>query len=141
MCIELSKMIKSSKFNPDAIVGISRGGLIPARILSDLLGVYRMYTISLRSYSGNKKLPKPTLDIYCNYPFVGKSLLVVDDVADTGESLTVVKEYLLNNRAKEIRFATLHYKPNSSFMPEYFVGITSDWVVYPWEREEAKGYE
>jgi hypothetical protein len=68
----------------------------------------------------------------------GKRILLVDDVADSGASLTVAKKYLRKLGASEIRIATLHYKPASAIKPGYFAETTEAWVNYPWEREETK---
>ena len=65
-------------------------------------------------------------------------MLIVDDVSDTGRSLAVAKDHVQKAGAEEIKVATLHYKPHSSFKPDYFVDETSAWVVYPWEVEETK---
>ena len=133
---------QDSKFKPDILIGLSRGGLVPVRIFSDLLGVHDIYVLRVKSYNNTKKIQKPIIEGYnCNLSkyINGKNILVVDDVADSGESLEVVKEYLTKKyKPKQIKFATLHYKPRSIFKPDYFGDITDKWIVYPWEKEEAK---
>jgi hypothetical protein len=68
----------------------------------------------------------------------GKKVLLVDDIADSGRSLAVAKDYITKKGAKEVRTATLHYKPESASKPDYFVVTTTAWVVYPWERHEME---
>ena len=45
-------------------------------------------------------------------------------------------EILTKNKLNELKTATLHYKPQSIFKPDFFIETTSDWIVYPWEYFE-----
>jgi hypoxanthine phosphoribosyltransferase len=133
-CEELSGKID---FKPDIIIGISRGGLVPARIMSDILGVHDVAVLGIRFYRGMGKTeesPLITQDISIDVS--GKRILIVDDVADSGKSLTFAKEHLKD--AKEVKCATLHYKPISEYKPDYFVASTTAWIVYPWEIHEVE---
>ena len=67
-----------------------------------------------------------------------RRILIVDDVADTGKSLIVAKDYLMKRGASEIKVATLHFKPTSSFKPDYYVDMTTAWICYPWGRNEVE---
>lgn len=136
MCKDL---VKKMDFKPDILVGISRGGLVPVRILSDLLDNQNVTIIKIEFYktinetSGFPKISQPlSVDVK------GKKVLLVDDVSDTGRSLAVAKDHMHRSGAGEVRVATLHYKPHSTFKPDYFVGQTSAWIVYPWEVHETK---
>jgi hypoxanthine phosphoribosyltransferase len=66
-----------------------------------------------------------------------KKVLIVDDVADTGKSLKLVKEHVLQQGAKEARTATLYYKPWSLVKPDYYEKETRLWIVFPWEMRET----
>jgi len=141
MCKTISSQIKNSNFKPDILLGLSRGGLVPARIFSDLLNTNKVHILRVKSYNIDKKISKPVIDDYkCEFNFKGKKILVVDDITDTGESLDVVKRYLAKKglNPKNVKFATLHYKPNSRFKPDYFADVTEKWIVYPWEKEEMR---
>jgi hypoxanthine phosphoribosyltransferase len=64
----------------------------------------------------------------------GKDVLIVDDIADTGESLHHAYEYVTDRDADEVRTATLQLLHTSEFDPD-FVGERLDewaWIVYPW---------
>ncbi|MEW6722562.1 MAG: phosphoribosyltransferase [Candidatus Micrarchaeota archaeon] len=130
---------KVDDFRPQVIVGLSRGGLVPARILSDVLGVHQVMVLGVKFY---KKMGEthdfPQIVQEINTDLDGKDVLIVDDVADTGRSLLVAKDYLKRRGAGEIRVATIHYKPNSVYRPDYFVHMTSAWIAYPWERHEIE---
>jgi hypoxanthine phosphoribosyltransferase len=67
----------------------------------------------------------------------GKKVLVVDDVADSGESLKLVKAHVLQQGATEARVATVYYKPWSGVKPDFYAQETRCWVVFPWELKET----
>jgi len=137
MCIKLADKIKKSGFAPDLIVGIARGGWIPARILSDLLENSNVASVRVEFYvdvAKTSQSPKITQGI--SIPPTGKTVLAVDDVADTGKSLKAVIEYLYALGAKQVKTATLHYKPKSVVKPDFYIEETDAWIVYPHERFE-----
>jgi hypoxanthine phosphoribosyltransferase len=67
----------------------------------------------------------------------GKKVLVVDEVADTGKSLKLVKEHIIERGAKEVKIATVYYKPWSIVKPDYYEKKSSRWIVFPWETKET----
>ena len=67
----------------------------------------------------------------------GKKVLVVDEVADTGKSLRLVRSHLKEEGATEVKIATIYYKPWSIVVPDYYERETSLWIVFPWERKET----
>ncbi|MEJ2281785.1 MAG: phosphoribosyltransferase [Candidatus Bathyarchaeota archaeon] len=136
--IDLSDIIQKSHFEPDLIVGISRGGLIPARILSDLLQNPKLASITTEFYFGiGKPTSKPVITQQISISIKNKKILVVDDVADSGKSLTLINHHLKEKGAKEIKFVTIYLKFQSSFIPDYYKLKTNDWIVFPWELKEA----
>lgn len=136
-CIELADQIKKSEFNPEVIVGVARGGWIPARILSDLLGNTYVASMRVEFYKGVAETAKrPIVSQQVSTSVKGKRVLVVDDVADTGESLTTVRQDLLSRGASEVKIATIHCKPKSILRPDFYARETSAWIVYPHERYE-----
>jgi hypothetical protein len=137
MCDFLASKIRESGFSPDSIVGVSRGGLVPARLLSDLLAIRELFAIRVSFYkSMGKTLDFPRI-VQPLTEKTGENVLLVDDVSDTGRSLSVAKDHLHRMGAEEVRVATLHCKPHSAFRPDFFIGETSAWIVYPWERNEC----
>ncbi|HID17592.1 TPA: phosphoribosyltransferase, partial [Candidatus Bathyarchaeota archaeon] len=107
MCIKLADKIKG-RFSPDVIVGIARGGWIPARILSDLLENPNVASVRVEFYVDvGKTAETPRITQGVSVPLEGKKVLVVDDVADTGKSLRAVLRYLEELGAKEVKAATL----------------------------------
>ena len=133
----LTEKINSSGFTPDIIIAISRGGLVPSRLLSDSLNVPVLYTIRISFYSSvGTRMEKPEVTQPLSVDITGKKLLIVDDISDSGRSLELAEQYLTPLNPAEIRTATIHYKPGSIFKPDFFIFTTKAWIIYPWEREE-----
>lgn len=123
---------------PDIIVGISRGGLMPARILADLLEIPELAFIQIEFYTSIQQTQaKPTLKQPLTAQITNKKTLLVDDIADTGESLKLAKTHLQTIGAAEIRTATLYKKPYSIVTPDFYEKQTANWVVFPWETKET----
>lgn len=138
LLLDLASKVRRNGFKPDVIVGVARGGWPPARVMSDLLENPEVASVKADFYSGvaeNKGQPVITQSVSLSVK--GKKILIVDDVADTGKSLALVKEHLKERGASEVKAATIYYKPWSEFTPDYFERKTSHWIVFPWERKET----
>jgi len=112
------------------ILGLSRGGLIPAVIISNLLNIRRVYSLGLQSYSDQKQ---DHFEVY-QIPELStfKNVLVIDDIADTGNSFYAIKEMITNCN---LVFTPLILKKKCKFLPKASGKIVSSetWVVFPWE--------
>lgn len=143
LCRKLAKSVKSSGFRVDAIVAIARGGWVPARILADLLDVKELYSVKTEHWGIVATITgKATITHPLTANVENKNVLIVDDVADTGETIKLVKEHVSSLGAKEVRTAVIDYKKTSFFVPDYFATEMEDWkwIVYPWSlREDLRG--
>jgi uncharacterized protein len=138
MLVDTAAKIRKSNYSPDVIVGVSRGGWPPARIMSDLLenqNLANMKVVFYRDIGVRNKAPVITQPVTTDVS--GRRVLVVDDVADTGHSLKVVVNHLKKKGARQIKVCTLYFKPRSVFTPDFYVKRTTKWVIFPWERLEA----
>ena len=136
--LNLAKTINNNGFRADIIVGVSRGGWLPARILSDLLENPKLAHIAAEFYiEPNKTRYKPIITQPISVSVKDKKILLVDDVADTGESLKLVKSHLEEDSASEIKVVTIYKKPWSTIIPEYHAKETSLWIIFPWEIKET----
>jgi len=138
MMIELARQVKGSGYSPQVIVGVSRGGWPPARVMSDLLENPNLANMKVEFYKNigvTSQRPKITQPVTSEV--IGKRVLVVDDVADSGQSLRVASKHLRGKGAREIRVCTLYMKPKSVFKPDHYARTSSKWVIFPWERLEA----
>lgn len=139
MSLRLGEKIKSSGFEPDVLIGIARGGLVPLRILSDYFNNGEILIFNVKLYkdigtSGEEVRFVQKVEHKLN----GKKILVVDDVADKGITLKTVVDYITNILSPdEVKVATLHYKPWSVFKPDYYIEEVKEWIVYPWEYVET----
>jgi uncharacterized protein len=132
------RLRKSHHWPFDMIVGVSRGGLVPTRILSDLLDIHDVLITKCEYYSDvaeTAKTPKITQKIQGSLR--GKNVLLVDDVSDTGKSLIAINKYLRSKRPKTLTVATLYLKPWTKVVPDFYVKKTNAWIIFPWELYEA----
>jgi hypothetical protein len=137
-CKELARRIKERKLSFDLIIALARGGWVPGRLLSDYLGNDELYTVRVKYYAGvGRRREKPLILHPTQFDIAGKKVLLVDDIADTGESLLAAIEHLRQRGAGSIYVATLVKKPHSKVTPDLYVRETSAWVVFPWEVKET----
>ena len=138
MILNQAVKIRSDGYAPDIIVGIARGGLVPSRILADLLGTRDFAIITIEYYIGiGQTQREPILKQCLHTQLIGKKVLLVDDVSDGGKSLQLAKKHLEDQCAKEIKIATIYCKPGTVTTPDYFEKETSHWIVFPWEARET----
>src|SRR5215831_4094891 len=118
-----------------AIVCVTRGGLVPAAIVARELGIRLIETVCVSSYNhitqGELKVLK---DVARSIVGIGggrgKGVLIVDDLVDTGKTATVVREVL-----PEAHFATVYAKPMGRPMVDTFITEVSQdtWIYFPWD--------
>lgn len=138
LCIQVADQIRQSKYKPDLIVAVSRGGWIPGRVLSDILEMPNIATVKVEYYEDiYKTRSKPEITQPLSIGISGKRILLVDDIADSGRSLELVKEHLLERGAAEVRICTLYHKPWSVVVPDFSARKTDAWVCFPHEIFET----
>ncbi len=135
---ELARSIADSGFRPDMVIAVARGGLLPAGAISYALGVKAAGTLNVEFYSDvEETLPDPVLlePLLDTAAIVGKRLLVVDDVADSGRTLDLVLDVLRNHHPDEVRSAVLYTKPRTIVQPDYSWRSTERWINFPWSSQ------
>jgi hypothetical protein len=138
MLFNQARKIRGDGYKPDIIVGIARGGLVPSRVLADLLETRDFAIITIEYYCGiNQTRQEPILKQCLHTQLTDKKVLLVDDVSDGGRSLQLAKKHLEEQCAKEIKIATLYCKPGTITKPDYFEKETNHWIVFPWEARET----
>src|SRR6476619_3013255 len=93
---ELAQMVADDGFRPDIVLGIARGGLLVAGAVGYALGVKNTFTMSVEFYTGiDERLAMPMLlpPVPELVDFHETRILVADDVADTGATLALVKDF------------------------------------------------
>lgn len=132
----LAKKIEDSRQKFDLIVAIARGGMTVAQILSDFLSL-PVATFTVSSYKDLRQEKSSEISFHVGGDLKNKRILLVDDVSDTGKTFERGVEYLHKLGASSITTASLLVKPQSKYVPDFFVKRTSAWIVFPYEVKET----
>lgn len=146
----LAAQVLKSGFTPDTMIALWRGGATPGKCVHEFLK-YKGLTVdhvAIRTskYTGideaDSKVQVHSLGYLSNKLNKESKVLIIDDVYDTGDTITAVLEALRNklgeNCPDDIRIGTIHYKPKrnrSNRVHNYYVRETDEWLVYPHELE------
>ena len=124
---QLAELVKSEEFQ--SLLVVTRGGLFLGGLLSEYLDIKIVETIGIISYFNGGKMESTlhkTADLSLPKP------LVVDDIADSGDTLQLIKGM------RDLPVATLFYKPQSLVRPDYYLYETDQWVKFPWEVQSLR---
>lgn len=126
-------MLKGLRY--DAIVTIARGGLTLSHALSEALEIRNVQSIRSELYDDLLKRESITLLGKCELNGL-KSVLVVDDIADSGETLSAVMKYLQDMYIDiDFKSCTLFYKKTSVYEPHFWVNEADEWIDFFWEAD------
>lgn len=141
---ELAKQVLESGWEPELIVAVARGGLLPAGAISYAMGVKAIGTMNVEFYTDvAETLPEPVLlpPLMDVSALKGKRVLVVDDVADSGKTLKMVME-LIETRGLSLdgettipvdaKCAVIYEKSRSVIKPDFVWKKTDLWINFPW---------
>ncbi len=133
---ELLSQLVEERFKVDLVIGIARGGLPVSLVVADRLGVPIDF-INVKSYRGMGIRGRPKILSTLSEDLSDRSVLVVDDLVDEGDTMETVLDFIKKNfSAKEVHTATLFIKPWSRFKPNAFLDVVEEWIVFPWELGE-----
>ena len=122
------KQMNEKERQPDEEFGGQLGGLVPATLIAK-----RLNHPSISAFEIDN------LGIPVYKKFTAESILIVDDIIDSGETMNTLHEYFQYHYPEvDIRTAGLIYKSHTStHKPDYYGMETesNDWVVFPWERD------
>lgn len=133
----LAQQVADSGFEPDIVLAIARGGLLPGGAIAYALPCKNVFVMNVEFYTGiNQRLDfpvmlPPQLDIL---DIRGAKVLIVDDVADTGSTLKAVLEFIATE-VKEARSAVLYEKPISVVHADFVWRRTDRWIDFPWSDQ------
>jgi len=146
--LEIARQMNNHYWRPDYIVGITRGGLVPANLLSQYTGIpMKSLDVSLRDGGDRVSNFGMAEDAYN-----GEKILIVDDINDQGSTVNWIKQdwqssCLPGNTSiwdhvwgDTVRFAVLTHNQSSKFKdPDYYAWTVNKreedcWLVYPWEE-------
>lgn len=122
----------------DAMLVVTRGGMVPAGLLSEALDIRNILVAAVQFQSGTGELL--TTAHFLQFPddelLSGKEILVIDDVWDSGRTAVEIRDRVAASGGKPT-FSVLHFKPGASQYPgdapDIYAEATDDWIVYPWD--------
>ncbi len=115
----------------ERIIGIARGGLIPAAIIARELDVRLVDTVCISSYTMKRQGELQVIK-QIETSSRGDGWLIVDDLVDTGKTAKVVREMF-----PEAWFTTVYAKPEGRpYVDTYITEVSQDtWILFPWDAE------
>jgi len=132
----LAEKVRSGDRFFDLVIGIARGGIPVAMVVSDHLGV-KIDFINVKSYKGIAERSTPRILSTLTEGIRGKSILLVDDLVDHGVTMDIVKKHLSGRSPKLLKTAVLFKKPWSKFEPDFYLEVVDKWIVFPFELTEV----
>jgi len=135
----IAEKVSADRYTVDAVIGIMRGGIVPARIIADYIGVRNLGIIEVMFYQRpGETRHKPVIRQPLTLDISDKNILIVDDVSDTGKSLQVALSAITLYGPSQIKTAALYIKPWTTFIPDYYGTSATKWIVFPWEKNEVE---
>jgi len=122
-------------FQPEIILAIGRGGYYPGTLLAHMLQV-EIYPVRLSRRVNDVVLFKsPQWLLEPPLLVTGRRLLIVDEICDSGETITMVKEKVESLKAKAVKSAVMYAHTWGASIPNYIGLVTDDLLLNPWDRE------
>ena len=131
---ELAQDIADSGFDPEIVVAVARGGLTVAGALAYALGVKSCGSLNVELYTGiGTTLDAPVVlpPMLDSASLRGHRVLLVDDVSDSGRTISLVCE-MLREEGAEVRTTCLYSKPGTLHEPDHVWRHTDRWIEFPW---------
>lgn len=128
------------EYEPDIVVGIARAGVIPAAVVASILRV-DFYSIKISRKEGDEQVrQRPAILSAAPTQAAGKRVLLVDEIATSGETLRMALAAVRDVRPAEVRTATSFARSNG-YKPDYYALETDSTVIFPWDRKVFDGDE
>nr|WP_241835300.1 phosphoribosyltransferase [Pseudofrankia asymbiotica] len=134
---ELAQLVADDGFRPDLILAIARGGLFVAGALGYALSVKNLHVMNVEFYNGiGATLDMPVMlpPVPSTVDFSAKKVLIADDVADSGRTLVLVRDFI-QDQVAEVRSAVVYEKSRSLVKCEYVWRRTDRWINFPWSTQ------
>ncbi len=130
---QLISQLEPEKFT--CLIGIGRGGLIPATIISHRLNI-PMGCIFVESYDDKNNKIKPVVSSLSSNHLNLEKVIIVDDICDSGETLVIIKNFFKKEYKQNIQTSTIFLSKRSQIQPDYYIQELDDniWVNFPYEK-------
>jgi len=132
---DLKNLIKMIDQEFDVILPIARGGLTIGQMLGEYYNIREVYAINTIGYNDTEKLDEVTVFNIPNLQMT-KRVLIVDDIVDSGDTLTSVLK-VLEAKYPTIEFftASIFYKPTASIEPTWWIKEPNAWIEFFWSDD------
>ena len=139
-CVNTAQLVNKILSPVHTIVAISRGGLVPARIMAEHIKSEHFVTMGIKLYDGDKRGEK--ISVYQDLPdhlsqYRDRNLLVIDDVSDGGSTFKFAVDRIRQRTNYNVFTAAPYIKRSTKFVPDAYVTEFPDdeWIVFPFERD------
>lgn len=125
---EIENLSSKIDFAPNIVVGVVKGGIIPARLLSNTLKVKSMYCLTVKKLGKERQVTTKIFE-----DLKGKKIILVEDVLETGRSLIAARQYL-EKKGATVKTACLYTMTRTEITPDYYIKRVGDLPKFPWEN-------
>lgn len=134
LCRALALKVTRSGYRPDLVVGIAKAGVIPGAVVASMLRC-DFFSMKISRRAGVERVrERPKILSEAPRQAAERSVLVVDEICTTGETLRIALNSLRNVRPAEVRTATSFVRLGG-YQPDYHAMETDDRIVFPWDRQ------
>lgn len=144
----ISQLIFKLRTPYDAILMITRGGIIPGGMIAEALKMHNVLTAAVLFSAPQNGLPQHlSWPKFVQFPadnlMAGRKILIVDNLWNQGRTIIAAKGRI-EGAGGYPEIAVIHWKPHNSHFPEqapdYYIEITEDFIHYPWQRIDDSDY-
>lgn len=118
------------------VIGIARGGMIPATMMSYIFNA-KLLSYDVSSYEGTERGDlEINQDIDLDSIGPDSKVLVIDDICDSSKTMQHIKDKIGKTRYKSVRYVTLFTREKTKDVIDHY-GVTvkeGTWLVFPWEK-------
>ncbi|MCI4351022.1 MAG: phosphoribosyltransferase [Thermoplasmata archaeon] len=137
----IADQVRAADHLPDVIVGLTRGGWVPSRLLADHLGVKRLLALRVQHWGITATVSRAAEITEALHGSVDDArVLLLDDITDTGESLELATKHVAERRPARVESAAFLHIGHAKFVPTYYAEEIPRgswvWVVFPWNYWE-----
>jgi len=128
-------------YDPEIILGITRAGVIPAAVVSSILGGVDFYSLRIsRRDSDDSVRDRPAIFSEVPQAVRGKRVLIVDEITTSGDTLRLALAAVRDAGPAEVRTAT-SFARTTGYQPDYAALTMDAFVIFPWDRQVLDGDE
>lgn len=121
-------------YEPELVIGIARAGVIPGAVVASILRV-DFHSVKISRKEGDEVVrQRPAILSAAPLQAAGKRVLLVDEIASSGETLRMALAAVRDVRPAEVRTAT-SFARTRGYKPDYFALATDATIIYPWDRK------